>query len=186
MTVPPRLTHLMELAEQGPALRAALAEEVADLLLAWPKVYPQAMRVMCETLLAQAARDGDAAMRTKLKNKLKADPELAARVLPHDAPRRALIAAARKKSGLGKMLADMLDVATPLAEKILHDTSGKSLAIAARAANLGRSDFSALALLLHPAGDRDAAHSLLDSYDQVSPSDAGRTLRSWRDKPQQK
>ena len=182
MTVTPRLTHLMELAEQGPALRAALAEEVADLLLAWPKDYPPQMRVMCETLLAQAARDGDAALRGKLKNKLKADPDLAARVMPHDAPRHALIAAARSKSGLNRMLADMLDVATPLAEKILHDASGKSLAIAARAVNLGRSDFSALALLTHPAGDRDAAHSLLDSYDAVSPGDASRTLKTWREK----
>src|SRR5262245_815954 len=136
MTVPPRLTHLMELAEQGPALRAALAEEVADLLLAWPKDYPEQMRVMCETMLAQAARDGDTALRGKLKTKLKSDPDLAARVLPHDEPRHALIAAARSKSGLNKILADMLDVATPLAEKILNDKSGQSLAVAARACNL--------------------------------------------------
>ena len=36
MTVPERLTHLLELANKGPALRAALAEEVAEMLMAWP------------------------------------------------------------------------------------------------------------------------------------------------------
>ncbi len=182
MTVPPRLSQLMELADQGPALRAALAEEVAELLLAWPKDYPEAMRVMCETLLAQAARDGDAGARAKLKAKLKSDPELAARVLPHDPPRHALIAAARKKSGLEKMLADMLDVATPLAEKILRDSSGQSLAVAAHAVHLGRSDFSALALLLHPRGCRDEVYALLDAYDEITPAQANRTLRVWRDR----
>ena len=88
MTVPRRLSQLLELAEQGPTLRAALAEEVAELLTAWPANYPPQMRAICETLLARAARDADAETRTKLRLRLKADPELAARVLPREAPGR--------------------------------------------------------------------------------------------------
>ena len=57
MSVPPRLAQLLELADQGPALRTALAEEVAELLAAWPDNYPLQMRGVCETLLVRAARD---------------------------------------------------------------------------------------------------------------------------------
>ena len=40
----PRLAHLLELADKGPALRAALAEEVASLLVDWPNDCPLEMR----------------------------------------------------------------------------------------------------------------------------------------------
>ena len=52
-------SHLLQLADQGPALRAALAEEVAELLTAWPSDYPDSMRCVCEALLAKATRDVD-------------------------------------------------------------------------------------------------------------------------------
>ena len=55
----PRLAHLLELADKGPALRAALAEEVAELLIDWPSDCPQEMRGVCEALLANAAREVD-------------------------------------------------------------------------------------------------------------------------------
>ena len=65
-----KLSHLLQLADQGPGLRAALAEEVADLLVHWPADYPQTMRAICETLLAKAARDVDAATRARLRVQL--------------------------------------------------------------------------------------------------------------------
>lgn len=185
MTVPRRLSQLLELAEQGPTLRAALAEEVTELLTAWPANYPPQMRAICETLLARAARDADAETRSQLRAKLKADPELAARVLPREGPSRALIAAARANTKVGETLAQFLGVAARVAEDILRDASGRSLAIAAKAAHLGRSDFSALALLCHPQkakSGRTTTYAMLDIYDGVAMNEANRALRAWRGK----
>jgi len=185
MTVPRRLSQLLELAEQGPTLRTALAEEVAELLTDWPASYPAQMRAMCETLLARAARDADAQTRAQLRTKLKADPELLARVLPREAPGRALIAAARGNPQIGETLAQVLGVAVQVADDILHDASGRSLAVAAKAAHLGRSDFSALALLCHPQkakSGRTTTYAMLDIYDAVAASEATRALRNWRGK----
>src|SRR5690349_4331787 len=77
-----KLSHLLQLADQGPALRAALAEEVAELLGNWPSDYPDHMRGICEALLAKAARDVDHATRARLRVLLYSNPELAHRVLP--------------------------------------------------------------------------------------------------------
>jgi hypothetical protein len=44
MTTNPRLAHLLELADKGPTLRAALAEEAANLLMEWPDDCPAEMR----------------------------------------------------------------------------------------------------------------------------------------------
>ena len=54
-----RLSHLLELASQGPEQRAALAGEVADMLLDWPMQYPLAMRATFEALLEKIAREMD-------------------------------------------------------------------------------------------------------------------------------
>ena len=66
MAASQKLSHLLQLADQGPTLRAALAEEVAELLTNWPADYPQSMRGACEALLAKAAHDVDAATRARL------------------------------------------------------------------------------------------------------------------------
>jgi hypothetical protein len=163
MTVPPRLAHLLKLADQGPALRAALVEELTDLLAKWPADYPAEMRGVCEKLLARAERDG------------KPEPRPRPRT-----PERALIDAARIGKGVGEKLAQILGVATSVAEAILRDPSAKSLAVAARAANMARSDFSALALLAHPKTDRAAAYARLSAYDDVAMTEANRALRAWR------
>ncbi|HYJ35276.1 MAG TPA: hypothetical protein VEV64_03910, partial [Rhizomicrobium sp.] len=85
MAAPDKLSHLLQLADQGPALRAALAEEVAELLSAWPADYPQSMRDICEALLAETARHADAPTRAKLRVQLYSQPGLAQRVLPREA-----------------------------------------------------------------------------------------------------
>jgi hypothetical protein len=79
-----RLAHLLALADQGPSLRAALAEEVADLLMDWPSDYPAAMRVTFEALLEKASRDVDDETRNRLVARIGGDPAdpLAARVMP--------------------------------------------------------------------------------------------------------
>src|SRR5882724_4237614 len=61
-----RLSHLLELAAKGAAERAALAGEVANLLLDWPAQYPAAMRASFEALLEKIAREVDFGARREL------------------------------------------------------------------------------------------------------------------------
>jgi len=174
-----KLSYLLELADQGPALRAALAEEVAELLADWPSDYPQSMRGICETLLAKAARDVDAPTRARLRALL--HPELAARVLPHESTAQALIDAARAGEDLPAMLAKSLGVDARLAQQILEDESGTALAAACKGAHIDRAAFSALALLAHPGRDRGHAFAMLDMFDTIATSEAARLLRGWRE-----
>lgn len=175
MTLPPRLSHLLELAHQGPALRAALAEEVAELLAAWPADYPAEMRGVCEDLMARAMNDANEETRARLSARLGKRPAAAA-------PVGALLAAARKGTPLAEKLAETLGIGPERADDILRDASGRSLALAARAANLNRCEFSALALLTQTGSGRAAAHARLAAFDDVSAADATRALRNWRGK----
>jgi hypothetical protein len=79
-----RLTHLLALADRGPSLRAALAEELIDLLLDWPADTPPAMRATFETLLEKAARDLEPQARARLMARLPNNPlqPLAVHILP--------------------------------------------------------------------------------------------------------
>ena len=65
MAAPQKLAHLLQLADQGPALRAALAEEVAELLTHWPADYPRKHARRLRGLLAKAARDVDQPTRAR-------------------------------------------------------------------------------------------------------------------------
>lgn len=184
MAASEKLSHLLQLADQGPALRAALAEEVAELLSHWPTGYPESMREVCETLLAKAARDVDASTRARLRVLLYSNPELAHRVLPRDGASLALIEKARASANLASLLAEKLGVDGKVADEILRDDSGTSLAVACKGALIDRAAFSALALLAHPACDRSHAFAMLDAFDRVPVSEAARTLRGWRGEEQ--
>ena len=184
MAASQKLSYLLELADQGPALRAALAEEVAELLTNWPSDYPQTMRGICEALLAKTARDLDEPTRARLRVLLYSDPELAARVLPRDCASLTLIEKARNCGNLASVLAEKLGVDGKVADEILGDDSGASLAIACKGAHIDRAAFSALALLAHPARDCSHAYAMLDLFDQVPVSEAARALRSWRGEDQ--
>ena len=181
MSAAERLSHLLQLADQGPALRAALVEEVADILVAWPPAYPEAMRTVCEALLAKAARDVDAATRARLRVQLYSDPELATRVLGRcESTSQLLVDAARGREDLAALLAQNIGVDQKMAEQILEDETGAALAVACKGANLDRAAFSALALLVRPGRDRTHAFAVLDAYDTVPMSEATRVLRGWR------
>src|SRR5665213_3107196 len=65
-----RLNHLLELAAQGPAGRAALLGELADLLLDWPADYALAMRAPFEALFEKTAREVDAQTRVDVARRL--------------------------------------------------------------------------------------------------------------------
>ena len=137
MAASQKLSHLLELADQGPALRAALAEEVAELLTDWPADYPDSMRGVCEALLAKAARDVDAATRARLRVRLYADPDLAARVLPRESASQTLIEAARAGEGLARRAgAKAWAWTTRWRAQILDDESGAALAVACKGANI--------------------------------------------------
>ena len=71
-----RLIHLLALAEKGPALRGALAEEVADLLLDWPPECPIAMRRPCEILLERITQEADTDTRTRLAQRFEGASDL--------------------------------------------------------------------------------------------------------------
>ncbi len=163
-----KLSHLLQLADQGPALRAALAEEVAELLIVWPSDYPQSMRGICETLLVKAARDVDAPTRARLRSLLGSDPDLVARVLPRESASQALIDAARAGEDLSAVLAKSLGVDDRMARQILDDESGGALAAACKGACIDRAAFSALALLARPGRDPSHAFAVLDAFDSVA------------------
>lgn len=179
MSANPRFAHLLELADKGPALRAALAEEVAALLLEWPADCPAEMRPVFENLLAKAAHDVDADTRARLRVQLFADRALALRVLPKEKnPETSLIDAARDGGDIANTLAQTLGLEASRAIEILHEDSGEALAIACKGAGLSRLAYSTLALLALPQGSDPAAR--LTVYDRIATLEAARTLRGWR------
>jgi hypothetical protein len=181
MAASQKLSHLLQLADQGPSLRAALAEEVAELLTDWPSDYPENMRGACEALLAKAARDVDGATRARLRVQLYSDPGLSHRVLPREAFGEELIAAAREGRAVAAVLTESLGVEDAVSARILDDESGATLAAACKGAGLDRAAFSALALLMRPGRDRAHAYAVLDAFDNIAVSEATRVLRGWRE-----
>lgn len=173
-----RLSHLLELAGQGPALRAALAEEVAELLIHWPDDCPQNMRGVVETLLAKCARDVDPPVRARLRVRLYADPDLAARVLPREVAGRALVEAARTGGDVEAALAEVLGLDDATAHDILGD--GEKLALACKAAGIDRATFSALALTAGPIHQTSGGMALLERWNTIAVSEARECLHQWR------
>ena len=180
MSAPQRLLHLLELADQGSAMRAALAEEVAELLTDWPQECPPQMRGPCEALLAQAAREVDADTRSRLRVRLYADPDLAARVLPRES-HRGVMELLRGGRGPDDALALSTGLSQERAAEILADDSGHALALACKGAGLGRAAYSALAMLTDSSHDTAKAYARLDMFDAVAMPEAVRQLRAWRE-----
>jgi Uncharacterised protein conserved in bacteria (DUF2336) len=180
MAASEKLSHLLQLADQGPALRAALAEEVTELLSNWPPDYPDNMRSVCEALLVKAARDVDAVTRARLREQLAFHPGLVQRVLPRETS-QVLVETARAGEDLSMALAESLSLHEDTARKILDDDSGTALAVACKGANIDRAAFSALALLTRPRRGRSDAFALLDAFDNVPETEAARQLREWRE-----
>jgi hypothetical protein len=174
-----RLVNLLKLANQGPAMRAALAEEVAALLANWPADCPAEMRAPCEALLARAAREVDDNTRAQLRVRLHADPALAARILPRAAQDRALVETARRGEAVAPRIARALGISESRALEVLCDESGHALAVAAKSMGLNRAAFSSLVLLACPVGDIAASYGRLDAFDAMSTPQAARELRSW-------
>ena len=180
MSVSERLSHLLELADKGPALRAALAEELAELLNAWPQDCHDDLRQGCEAMLAQTACEVDQDTRTRLRVRLYANPALAARILPRET-RRDVIELVRNGGDIVVALAESAGLVRSKAAEILADPSGRALAVACKGAGLNRAAFSAIALLLAASADLAGAYAMLDEFDAVPVAEAARQLRGWRD-----
>lgn len=159
-----RLSHLLQLADQGPALRAALAEEVMELLLDWPSDYPGSMRNVCEALLAKAARDVDAATCVRLRERLAAHPDLAARLLPRESTGRRLVDAARR--GDTQAMAQSLGVDADAAQELFRNEA--ALAATCKSAQIDRAAFSAMIVLTRLERDTRQAYAALDSFDDAA------------------
>ena len=178
----PRLTHLLELANKGPALRAALVEELTELLAFWPSDCPQDMRGPCEALLTRAAQDMDGSVRAGLRTKLRADPALAARVLPdettvpvNDNLGHTMIEMARAGLDVHARMAEALKLSRSRLEEILATDHG--LALVCKRLGLSRTAFSTLAMLTDRKTDTAQCYAALDRYDAVT-SEAVETLRA--------
>ncbi len=200
-----RLVHLLALAEQGPALRAALAEEIVSLLLNWPHDCPKAMRAPCEALLERVAMDADPATLTALSRNISDSANLPKTFLnalffsaPDDLKKDiiarnadpgqvgdgaaavdqiALVAAARKNSGFESEFARLLDLLPTTAHEILCDRSGQSLAVTCKGAQISRAAYSALTLLA--SADSECV-TRLDAYETVPAHAAANMLQQWR------
>jgi hypothetical protein len=176
-----RLVELLQLADRGPAIRAAVAEEVAELLIDWPGDCPINMRSACESLLAKAAREVDDTVLARLRARLRDFPDLAAFVLPPEDIHRCLMEVARGGDDIAVELARLFNLPRPRIKNILSDRSGRALAIACKARGLSRASFSALVILLSGKTRIAKIHARLDAYDVVDVSEAERLLRGWRD-----
>ncbi|HSM96096.1 MAG TPA: DUF2336 domain-containing protein [Rhizomicrobium sp.] len=76
--------------------------------------------------------------------------------------------------------AGMLGIEPATAERILHDRSGRALAIACKGAHLTRATFSALALITEAGNGAVDTRERLSSFDSVPLTGAERLLDFWR------
>ena len=177
-----RLPELLELADQGPALRAALAEEVAETSdrLARRLSAGHARRLRS---LAGAGRAGSAMPRfvPDCGCGCRADPALAALVLPPEDCGRTLIETARARRrylrGTGARAQSAPRPHQRYSVRSQRPCPGDRLQ---RPGPVPRGFLG--------AGDRDerqerhrANYARLDAYDAVERCEAARLLRGWRD-----
>jgi hypothetical protein len=199
-----RLSHLLELAAQGAGERAALAGEVADLLLDWPAGYPAGMRATFEALLEKIVREVDFKSRTLLAPRFadRADVPLtllnefflcapdgmraailarndstgATDRLPVDS--EALLHAARATDDFGGALAHLARLPEDLAATIASDAG--ALAVLCKGAGVSRATFSAIAILAGPARSVHDNFAMLAAYDEVPANGAAQLLAFWQ------
>lgn len=84
------------------------------------------------------------------------------------------------------MFEQISGLTSPRLQRVLYEPSGKDLAIAARALEIGRSHFSLLFLLTRKrrsgesASDPRAVARAMSSFDQIAPEGARQVLRHWQ------
>lgn len=199
-----RLCHLLELAAQGPAERAHLADEVADLLLDWPAQYPAAMRGTFDALLEKIVREMDETAAAALAARFEGrddfplallnefflvapaamqDALLARNDALAPAPRapfdgEALLSAARAGKDMTPELTRLAGIPDATAAAVLRDA--KSLAALCKAAGINRATFSALTILTGPVRTVHENFAMLGLFDRVPENGALHLLAFWR------
>jgi hypothetical protein len=124
----------------------------------------------------------DDAVRADLRTKLRADPALAARVLPDDSPvqlndnlGRTMIEMARAGLDVHARMAEALNLSRSRLEDILATDHG--LALVCKRLGLSRTVFSTLAMLTNHKTDTAHCYAALDRYEAVT-SQAVENLRA--------
>lgn len=199
-----RLSHLLELAAQGPEQRAALAGEVADLLIDWPPQYPPAMRATFAALLEKIVREVDAPARASLARRcegaanlpltlqseffLAASPAmqdaiLAANDAAGTAPRvvlnaEALLAASRVSKDFAGALASIAGLPQGVTRAIVRDA--RALATLCKGAGIRRAAFSAMAILTGPVRTVHENFAMLTVFDRVPANGAAHLIAFWQ------
>jgi hypothetical protein len=198
-----RLYRLLTLADEGPAQRAALAGEAADLVLDWPSDVPKVMRDPLIALLEMTVREADWATRARLAARMGGHPELPLALInelylaaparvrreillrneiapepPESAPPpdcAALVAAARTNApAFAATLAACFGIADETALAVLNDPSGEPFAVLCKGAHADRTTFSTI-MVLHGAGS-----GALPVFDTVPQLAAERLVAHWR------
>ena len=203
-----RLSHLLELASQGAEQRAALGGEVADLLLDWPAQYSPAMRATFEALLEKIAREmepcarGALAVRFEGRNDaplellnelfLAAPAQMKDAILTRNDAQGAvqfaaidhetLLATARARGDMSATLTRLASIPETIAQDVMSDRSGISLAALAKGTQLSRATFSAVVILSGPVRAVDENFALLSVFDEVPPNGAARLVAFWQAK----
>ena len=207
-TAKERLSHLLVLASEGPAQRASLAGELADLLLDWPQDCPAAMRTPLVSLFSMTVREADSQTRAKLAARLGGHGELPLDLVNEfylyaPAPVRReiltrnelagdadedvaapdavkLLSAARNTMNgeFAEHFGASMGIAPQTAMAILADASAEALAVLCKGAHLDRAMFSALTILKGRSPSDAAAQ--LSVYDSVPQHAAERLTRFWQ------
>ena len=207
-TAKERLSHLLELAEEGPAQRTALVGDLADLLLDWPPDWPEAMRPPVAALLEKTACETDDATRAKLAARLGGHGELPLDLINEfylSAPARvrreilmrnelaggddadtaapdatALLRAARdaRVRDFAERFGSAFGIAPQTVQAILADTTAEALAVLCKGAHLDRAMFSALTLLKGAYANDTQAR--LAAFDTVPQHAAERLTFYWQ------
>lgn len=202
-----RLRKFLSLVDQGPAQRAALAEELADFLAHWPQDCPEKMRAPVSALFDMTLSEADSALLRRLAGMLVPLPPLPiesyARIFalaPPQTQRQILDACQRgpvnnppmvifkpdqlitaARVGVGDFapeLAAWMQIPPRLSVQILADESAMSLAVLCKGTLLGRARFSALSLILFQ--DLPLSAARLGIYDDIPQSAAMRLTGIWQ------
>ena len=204
-----RLVYLLKLAAEGGDARAQLVQELCQVLVDWPSEYPPATRLPFETLLEKTIREADIETRAAVADTIARRPDapisllnqlfFAASAETRDrvvirndrAPKRvagtadfdegALIEMARRSDDeFRAQFARGIGVSDDIADEVLRDESGRSLAIVCKGAHACRATFSALVVLALSPCEVEEADGRLTSYDDVPPGAAEQMLAYWR------
>lgn len=206
-----RLSHLLELAAQGAAERAALAGEVADLLLDWPAEYPATTRATFAALLEKIVREMDEPAQAALALRLEGRHDFPLSLLNElflvapDGMKDALLArnnavlgvrrqivnsdalleAARNTANFAPALSRALSIPLALVTRILTDRSGRALAAICRGAGINRASFSAIMILAGPVRAVHQNFAMLSVYDRVPENGAANLIAYWQSRSDQ-